>query len=288
MNRAKYRLLLQKIKIFSLGVARHFIENDCGSRAEALTFSTVLSLVPLLTIFLGILTGFRGFSQFSLHIESFIFSHFLPGTGNTLQLYFHDFINKALKLSAISLIFLLIVAIKMIFSIEEAFDAIWAVKTKRPFISATLLYASTLILLPLLLGMSVALLNYIGAFSFFSYTENIVWLKKITLIIIPFIFIFGLFFFLYVVLPHAKVKLKWALCGASFATFLFEVVKNIFGWYIKNFTSYEFLYGALSLVPVFLLWLYCMWFIILLGATISHVLQRHFGTEAEAYLPQVE
>lgn len=263
---------VQKVQIFSVEAAKHFVKNDCSNRAQILTFSTLLSLVPLSAVFFGILIYFPVFSQFSQGIENFIFTHFLPATSDILQNYFKSFVHNALRLAGINLVFLLAISIKMIFTMEEFFNAIWQVKKKRPFILAVILYASTLVFFPLLVGMSLLLLSYIGSFSFFSSAADLIWLKKIILTIIPFILILGMFFLFYIVLPYAKVKLNAAFYGALFAAFLFEMLRIVFGWCIRNFTSYEILYGTLSLVPVFIIWIYCVWLIILLGAVFASVL----------------
>jgi len=276
MNRIKFKLSLNEIPRFTWRVGEHFIKNNCGNLAEALAFSTILSLVPLLTIFLSILTLFESFGQFAQLAENFIFTHFLPHTSNTIQFYLHGFIHKALKFSLISLIFLWIIGIKMIFVIEEAFNAIWAVKIKRPLPSALFLYGITLVLFPLALGITAVFISYMLKFSIFSYAAHISLVREITLDILPFTLILGMFFLLYKMIPYTHVKMPCAMGGALFSTLLFFGLKNIFVWYIVHFTSYDVLYGTLSLIPIFLIWVYFMWLITLLGATLSYNLQTAY------------
>lgn len=264
--------LLREVKLFSLEVVKHFIKNNCSNRAQILTFSTLLSLVPLSAVFFGILIYFPVFTQFSQGIENFIFTHFLPATGRILQNYFQSFVHNALKLAGINLVFLLAISIKMIFTIEEFFNAIWQVKKKRPFLLAVMLYASILVFFPLIVGMSLLLFSYTASFSIFSSATYIIGLKKVIFTMIPFIVIWGMFFLFYIILPYAKVKLTAAFYGALFSALLFEMLKSVFGWCIRNFISYEILYGTLSLVPIFIIWIYCVWLIILLGAVFAYVL----------------
>lgn len=269
------KILLRKIKNFSVSVGKHFRESHCSTRSEALAFSTILSIVPLLTIFFSILTFFKTFNSFSQLAENFIFSHFLPDAGNTIQLYLHKFVYNALHLSIFTLIFLWIVGIKMIFSIEEAFNALWAIKVKRPLVSAIIFYGATLLLLPIALGISAAVVSFIFTFPIFSYAIHFKWIKEIILDVFQVCLIVGIFFLLYKVMPYTKVKINCALKGALFSTLLFISLKNIFVWYIENFTSYNLLYAALSVIPVFFIWIYCVWFIILLGGAVTYVLQHH-------------
>lgn len=274
MNGIKFKLSLKEIQRFTWIVGEHFIKNNCGNLAEALAFSTILSLVPMLTIFLSILMLFESFGQFAQFAENFIFAHFLPNSGSIIQLYLHDFVHKALKFSAISLIFLWIIGIKMIFMIEETFNAIWVIKIRRPLPSAIFLYGVTLILFPLILGIVALFISYALTFSVFSYAVHISIVKEVILDILPLILIFGIFFLLYKMIPYTSVKVNCAMEGALFSTLLFFGLKNIFVWYIVHFTSYDVLYGGLSLIPIFLIWVYFMWFITLLGATVSYKLQN--------------
>lgn len=265
--------MLKDLRSFLIHFGKHFIKSDCSNRAEALTFSSLLSFVPLLTIFFGVLTFFQSFNAFSTSIENFIFTHFLPSTGDVIQDYFQRFIHNAFKLSGLSLIFLLFVSIKMVFNVENALDVIWKPLKKRSIFRGVIAYTLAIILFPLLVGTGFAVRAYLGSFAFFSYAENALWLKNLILIFFPFFSSFLVFFIFYFFIPSVKVKLKSAVYGGLVATLLFQSLEKIFGWYIKSFTSYEILYGALSVIPVFLIWIYCFWIIVLGGAVFTYVLQ---------------
>ncbi len=258
---------------FLVAVAKRFIKTDCSVRAEALTLSTLLTLVPFLTIFFVILNFFPLFGQFSNYIENFIFSHLLPGTGNILQKYFHVFVKNAFSLSSISMFFLLLIVMKMVFTVTDTFDAIWETTHKRSFLKAALLYGSIIILLPIFSGISLLVTSYINSLPYSSMPETMELIINIALFLVPFLLIFLCFFLLYFVLPDVKVKMKAAMYAALCTTLLFMIAKNGFGWYIEKFTSYDVLYGALSFLPIFIIWIYFSWIIILLGAIFTYAFQ---------------
>ena len=103
--------------------------------------------------------------------------------------------------------------------------------------------------------------------------------RKIILFIAPYVFTFLAFILLYITVPNCKVKLKDAAIGAGISTILFEIIKHGFTFYIAHFPTYKLIYGALAAIPIFLLWLYLSWLVILFGALISYAVSHEIAIE---------
>lgn len=251
---------------FGKRVYLHFQQTGASHRSAALAFTTLLSLVPLMTVSLAIFSAFPAFKTFSSRIQDFVFNNFVVSTGDVVQNYLQTFIAKAGQLSVFGLIFLVVTAIVMMFTMEETFNAIWRVHKRRHWLQALMLYWTILTLSPLLLGVSFVASSYLTSFAEF------LGLYKILLIVTPFLLSIAAFMLLYIAVPHYRVPIKSGFIGALFAAVLFELSKHLFALYIIHFAGYQLLYGTLATIPIFLLWIYLCWFITLLGAVVSFVI----------------
>ncbi len=249
-----------------------FNESGCTYRAAALTFTSLLSLVPLMTVSLGILAAFPEFRHFGQAIQDFIFANFVATSGQVIQNYLQTFVEHAAQLSSIGLFFLLITAISMMFTLERTLNAIWRVKTGRPWISAILLYWTMLTLSPILIGVGFAVSSYVTSLSFVTTAAKTLGLTKPLLSIMPFFLSLIAFTLLYIAVPNCQVPLRYGFYGALTASISFEIAKFLFTLYVTHFPTYEFLYGALAAIPIFLLWVYVCWLLTLAGAVVSNTL----------------
>jgi len=266
--------------LYSIKNWLHFIKtlmqrfNEVGGnyRAAALTFTSLLSLVPLMTVSFGILAAFPEFRRFGQSSQDFIFSNFVATSGEVIQTYLQTFVQHAAQLSAISLFFLLFASISMMFTLEQTLNVIWRVRTARGWISALLLYWTMLTLSPILIGVGFALTSYLASFAFLTTTAQTLGLTKPILAITPFLLSVMAFSLLYIAVPNCKVPFRYGFIGAITAAVLFEIAKYLFTFYVTHFPTYEFLYGALAAIPIFLLWIYVCWLITLAGAVVSNTL----------------
>ncbi len=270
MKNSRFTHASRQITKFISQIWQHYHAIGGNQQAAALAFTYILSLVPLVTIGFASLSIFPFFKQLSTQIQNFIFSHFVAATGNVVKEYFTQFVSKALELSTISLLFLLITAISMIFSMENAMNDIWKVKKSRHWLLATLLYLVILMTSPLLLGTGFVISSYLSTINVTNQLTLLAIVKPI-LWLTPFILSIATFLIIYMVLPHCKVPFRAALIGAITAAILFESAKHLFSLYITYFADYQLLYGALAAIPIFLLWVYISWIITLLGAVVGYV-----------------
>lgn len=266
--------LVKKIFQFWRSVFSQFRADGCMGRAGELTYMTLLSLVPLLVMGFLVLRFFPIFSGISNELEKLIVDNFVAGTAVVVQEHLHRFLEQAPKLSIESLAFLLVTAILMIFNIEQAFNAIWKVPKHRKGIPAFLIYWAVLTLLPIFISIGLAIISYFISLPFVSGATKILGINKIWLLLAPSILTFLAFTFLYLTIPNCKVLWRSAMSGGIVALVLFEVAKRIFVLYISRFPAYQLLYGALAVIPLFLIWIYLVWIITLFGGVVSYQVNR--------------
>ncbi|WP_293778041.1 YihY family inner membrane protein [uncultured Oxalicibacterium sp.] len=252
--------------------ARRLGEEQLPQVAGSLTFTTVLALVPVLTIAFAIFTTFPLFNTFRASLEAYFVQNLMPkGIANTILGYLTQFSSKATRLSAFGAVALIATAVAMMLMIDRVFNQIWRVRTTRPIAQRVLIYWAIVTLGPLLIGASISLTSYL-----FTATNGVV--RSV-----PFI---GGFFFssisillttaafasLYVVVPNKVVDWRDALCGGFLAAIAFEIVKRLFAAFISNVPTYTIVYGAVAAFPIFLIWIYLGWLITLGGAVLTAAL----------------
>lgn len=264
----KLSLFFHNLTDFIRFVTRHFINDDCPYRAAALAFTTLFAIVPLMTIGLVVLSSFPVFQGLSDPLQNFIFKNFVPATGQIIQNYLQKFAAQVPQLSIWGISFLFISALLVMFTIEHSMNKIWRVTTPRQGVTAFILYWTILSLAPVFLGLSLAATSYLLSIPFIKENSS----PSFFLNSAPyFLSLIGLTF-LYVVVPNHSVKLRHGLLGGLIATLLFESAKHGFVYYLSLYDTYQLLYGAFAIVPIFFIWVYWVWMIILLGAEISYAL----------------
>jgi len=265
--RARVLLRLRMPVNFLLFVCRNFMRNEGLENAKSLTFTSLFAVVPLLTLILSILSVFPSFQVFGAQVQEMIFQRLLPSTGSELQRYLNDFAGQARNLTWAGAAMLFGTAYLMLVNIERNFNRIWGVSEQRKGLTSFLLYWSVLSLGPLLLGVGFAISSYITSLTLFDrFTEfQLVGGHDLLLGLFPVLLTTIAFTLLYVAVPNCGVKFRHGLLGALAVALAFIAVKWIFGKFIAT-ASYAFIYGTFAAIPVFLLWLYLCWVVILFGA----------------------
>lgn len=220
------------------------------------------------------LSLFSGFAQFGVQLEDFIYRFMLPTAGDDVREYLSQFAGQAGKLTVIGLVFFLLTALLLLNTIEESFNDIWGLRQGRSLVQRLTVYWTLVSLGPLLMGASLTLSTYWLGSSIWQSSDIGGQVSSVGVSLLPFVFQWLAFLLLYVVMPNVRVSLWHGLAGALVATVLFELTKRLFGAYILNFNSYEVIYGALSTLPIFLIWIYLSWVVALVGAEVVSVLQQ--------------
>ncbi|MES9974796.1 MAG: YihY family inner membrane protein, partial [Candidatus Thiodiazotropha sp.] len=155
---------------------------------------------------------------------------------------------------------------------DKAFNTIWHVRRKRSPLAKFTVYWAILSLGPILIAISVGVTSYLVSIPFFSEAEAVVMVRTRLLSMMPVMISALAFTLLYALVPNRSVMLRHALAGGIIAALLFEATKRGFALYITTFPTYEAIYGALAVIPIFLIWVYLSWLVTLLGAEFSYCL----------------
>jgi len=262
-------------------VAVRFKQDHCAQMAASLTFTTLLSLVPLVTIALTLFSAFPVFDDFSGQIKSFLLSNMMPETGGKMiSRYVEQFTESAAKLTAVGIVFLALTAMLMMHTIEEAFHTIWRVSKPRTLVQRVLIYWAGLTLAPLLIGGSLSLTSWLAGMSM-GYAKQAPEFDVVMLKVVSVLLTTLAFSLLFRVVPNRFVPLRHAFIGGAVAAVAFESMNRAFAYYIAHFPSYKLVYGAFASIPIFLLWIYLSWLTILLGALITSSLSHWRGNPVQ-------
>ena len=267
------RLLIWPVRLwgFLYLVAGRFLRHQAPQNAAALTFTSLLSLVPLMTVTLAIFSAFPVADRVYETVQGFVFENFVPTSSEMLQQHLTDFISKASRLTGPGSAFLLIVALMMMHNIDVALNAIWEVRARRRFASKFLIYWAVLSLGPVLIGASVLVTSYLVSLPILSEAASTGTGRRL-LGLTPIVASAIAFAMMYLVVPNRRVRIGHAVIGGLFAAVLFEIAKHGFAFYVTQFPTYQAIYGALASIPIFLVWLYLSWVVVLLGAEVTHCL----------------
>lgn len=269
-----YNYYKPKVVRFTRAFLKQCRDDRIAVTAGHLAYVTLLSLVPFIVVFFAILQAFPAFQEIRLRLEDFVFTNFVPAAGDTIRQYVLEFASNASEMGAISIGFLVVVALLLISNVDKTLNHIWRIKLERRLIYTFAIYWMVLTLGPLLVGSSLAITSYLISLTEFAdeYTPG---LSTFLLSVIPYLISFGVYFILYSVVPNQHVRAKYAAGGAIFAAVLFELCKQVFAIYVTSFPSYQVIYGALAAVPILFVWVYLSWMTVLLGAVFTVQIERY-------------
>lgn len=249
-------------------VARRFHAERCAQTAASLSFTTLLALVPMMTVAAVTIEQLPFGVKLAAALERFILSTLLPEkAGAIIAKYLGQIANRADRMTLIGLGLLVLTALAQMLTIEHAFNAIWKVHKHRPWIKRLGLHSLALLVGPLVFGGALVSITYLATVSFGLIDEPkglAVFLR-----VAPFAFLALLLGLLYWVLPNRPVSRWHAGFSGLIAALAFWGTQQLFTLYIVMLPTYTLLYGAFAAVPIFLLWLYLSWTMILVGALLT-------------------
>ncbi len=250
---------------------RRFLRDGGLQTASALSYSSLLALVPLITISFALLAAFDAFEQVRADLHEMLFKTFPGDISVTVSDQFTTFIDNANRMTGVGIAGLGVVAVLLLNTITGGLNAIWRVSEPRPLVLRILVYWALLTLGPLLLGASLSLSSYAFAVVQWSGVKDYT-PPFITARLLPFLLAVVGFSLLFLVVPNRAVALKHAILGAVLTAFLMELLKSGFGYYLRHFPTYQLIYGALAAIPIFLLWMYLSWAAVIFGAELAAAL----------------
>jgi len=248
--------------------ARRFLEDRCMDQAASLSYTTLLSLVPLVALCAVIVSVVPQFQEFRDDIERLFTGNLLPEASNAAVDQFRRFVHKAGRLTGFGVVGLGLSAALLLAAIDMAFDTIWRVHRRRSIVVRVLAYGAILVLGPLLIVGSLSLQGLIVTTGKelvgVAFTKGARTVAPVLLIGAEAVALMLLYRFV----PTRRVRWSDAILGALVGTVLLEAVKHGFTFYLRQFSTFQLVYGALAVIPVFLIWLYLCWAVVLFGAEI--------------------
>lgn len=236
--------------------------------SASLAFTTILSLVPMLTIGSILLSQFPAVINLRNAFQTWLLNNYFPG-GISQQVfsYFNQFSAKAKGLTIVGSLGLVITTILTMVVIERAFNEIWKVKERRPFLKKLIIYLAATVIGPILLGLGIYLSGVLlGSASGWFPTLSAGF--KLISTIIPSLLAFIVFALAYRILPYAPVTWRDAFTGAAFVAAAYEITKFGFAYFMTQAAFYKTVYGTFAILPLMLIWIYITWWLTLAGAVI--------------------
>ncbi len=254
-----------------------FGEDRLGNTASSLTFTTLISIVPLFTVIRAVFSAFPMFGKLQGTLQQWLAESLIPeAIAKQVMGYLTQFASKANRLGLVGVGFLMVTALSLILTIDRTLNAIWRVRRPRPLAQRVLIYWAVLTLGPLLMASSLALTSYalsvsrglVGALP--GGINLLLNVGEFAMVVLG-----SAALFRYV--PNTYVKWRHAFAGGVFVAVGLELAKAGLAIYIKAVPSFATIYGAFASVPILLLWIYLVWVVVLFGAVIAAYLPSLLG-----------
>lgn len=240
-----------------------------GQVAGSLTFTTLLGVVPLLTVALALFSAFPVFGSFQDGLQKLFLQSLVPDSiARPVLQTVSQFAGKAAKLGAAGVAGVVLSALVMMLTIDRALNRIWQVRKPRPVSARLMLYLAAMTLGPLLVGVFFTAASY-------AFTASRGWgpvmpgLLGTALDVLELLALLTGVVLLFKYLPNTPVQWRDSLVGALFVVVAFTAAKNALGWYVNSLSVFAAVYGAFATLPILLLWTYIVWVIVLSGAVLA-------------------
>lgn len=237
--------------------------------AGGLAFTTILGIVPLATVAFAFVAQFPVFEDFLRVLENFLLRYMLPDTAATVaRTYVVGLAEQAASVKGLWIVFVIVTAALVVDSVETEINEIWGIKKRRPILRRVILYTIGVTAGPVLVGAAIWIVRWILTLTVRPLSlANQTTLEVVH--VVTFVIAVVGFTLLYIAAPARPVKWRHGFIGGLLAAAAFEVSRAVFAWYVESSPSYELLYGALAAVPIFMLWVFVFWMIVLAGAAVT-------------------
>ncbi|EED34500.1 tRNA-processing ribonuclease BN [Luminiphilus syltensis NOR5-1B] len=274
----QFNLMIQKAQRGAQYLAARYRDDRCSEIAAALVYMSLFALVPLLTVLFSVASAIPTFSGAENQIQDFLVEKLVPESSTEVADYLTDFSSQAKNLTGVGIGILFVTAVLMLRNIERALNNIWRNSENRGAISSFLLYWAVLSMAPVMMGLVFGVHAFLFAAAKSLADFDVLGVSRLLLPLVPFsLSTLGLSL-LYLAVPNSQVPFKHALVGGVFAAGAFSVARVLFTTVMAN-SSYTLVYGAFAAVPLFLLWLYVTWNIVLMGGIVVHSLSAYQSEE---------
>ncbi len=264
------RWALYSARLSSIVVSGYSKQN-LPVRATALAYTTLLSLVPLLVVTFSLFKAFGGLAKVMDPIENLVLNNLATGSGtmvvDTLQKFIQSYRSGTVGLVGLGM--LILTVLSLLTTIERTFNDIWGIPKKRGFVQRFTVYWTLMTIGPILLGISITVTGALQSNRLVTQILSLSGGETFFISKIPWLTTFALFTVLYLVMPNTKVRFRSALIGGIFGGALWEIAKYGYTLYASRVVSYSKIYGSLGIIPIFLVWLYYTWIVVLIGCLVT-------------------
>jgi membrane protein len=268
--------LMKRGVVFVFRVLQRYRTAGIGRVAAGLSFTTLLGIVPLFTVALTYVARFPVFDQWLDTLQPFLVKFLLPDSSSAVRHYLAEFTTKAAGVQGVGTVFLIVTAVLLVAQTEREINAIWGIHEARSLPRRIVVYALGFVAVPALIGAAVRITSWAieqsiaavpGASEALSLLVQPIEIAIATLALTM----------MYKLVPARHVPIRHALIGALLAAVAFELAKLGFKVYITRVPTYRVVYGALATLPLFLIWIYVSWIVLLLGAAVTATLTERGG-----------
>ncbi len=278
--------IVRQLRIILIAM-QGFVKDKCADKASALTYYSLLSVVPVLAMAFGITKGFG----YELMLEEILYEKFADKK-EILDLVF-EFANQFLAnsqgglVAGVGLVVLFYSVMKVLNNIELSFNSIWEIKKQRDPVRMLSDYFSIMLLAPVLFILSNSATIYISSeigrlATEIPFIHHFGIIISFLLKILPFSLVWLLFALVYMIMPNTRVTFGAAFAGGMIAGIIFQILQFIYFKFQVGVASYNAIYGSFAALPLFLVWMQMSWLIVMLGAEISFAVQNVSKYEFEA------
>ena len=270
----KLKKYLETAREFLFFLGRRARNDTIFRVSAALSYTSLIAIVPLFAIGLAIFSAFPVFDGVKEQVKEFILRNFVPTIEQEVSQYFAEFINASAQLTTIGVAGIAITAILMLSTIENSLNFIFKVTRPRRLTTKITLYWTVITLGPLLLGTAFSLRGYLFTLQKLmrdDLADTQLFIGKL----LPSLITMLLLVLVYVLVPNKKIKISSAAVGSFVAVILFSLLRKGFGYFMIKAATYKTLYGALATLPVFLIWMYLAWSVVIFGAVVTAALEEY-------------
>ncbi len=241
--------------------------HQIGLRSAALTYAFILALIPMLAVCLSAFTLFWPVQDLNARFMGFLMEHLAPGSGKVVQTYITNVLNKVefKKIGYFGFAFLLVIALLLLSSIENAINRIWSIRRHKDLWKRVVIYNLLLIVGPVSISLSIATTAMVAKLFPQYLAKANVGSALINTVLLTLV---------YKIFPNKRVHWTAAFSAGILACFSFEAAKWIYGVYAAKTLFYNKVYGGLAVLPLFLVWVYVNWNIFLGGSLFSYMIQH--------------
>lgn len=272
--KTKLRKYTETVREFLFFLGRR-AQNDTIFRvAASLSYTSLIAIVPLFAIGLSVFSAFPVFDSVKEQIQDFLLRNFVPTIEQEVSQYLIEFIDASAQLTTIGVVSIAITAILMLSTIENSLNFIFKVTRPRRLTTKITLYWTVITLGPLLLGTAFSMRGYLFTLQKFM-PQDIAGTEILISKLIPSLITMLLLVLVYVLVPNKKIKIGNAFIGSLVAVILFSILRKGFAYFMIKAATYKTLYGALATLPVFLIWMYLAWAVVIFGAVVTAALEEY-------------